>query len=325
MRSFYRTLCSAVTATLCLGAASVTAAPNYPERPITIVVPYSPGGGVDIVTRLVTKSMSEQLGQPFVVDNRPGAGTNIGMSYVAHAKPDGYTLYTASNTLTTNKALYSKLNFDPTTDFSAIGKIGEASLVLVVNAASQFKTLKDLIDYGRQNPEGLTFGTAGMGSSGHMASELLLRAGKFKALHIPYKGGAPAITDLLGGRISFMTINPLEALPHIEANKLRPLAVLSETPSPLLPGVKTASELGLNGMDATVWWGIVSPTGTANSVTNKLNDALNKALNSDEVRAHLAKLGASAHPGTPKEFQLFLTKETATLTDVIKQANIRAD
>lgn len=325
MRVLYRTLCSALAGTLCFGGASVATAAAYPEHPITIVVPYSPGGGVDIVTRLVTKSMSERLGQPFVVDNRPGAGTNIGMSHVAHAKPDGYTLYTASNTLTTNKALYSKLNFDPTTDFTAVGKIGEASLVLVVNADSQFKSLQDLVDYGRRNPEGLTFGTAGMGSSGHMASELLLRAGKFKALHVPYKGGAPAITDLLGGRISFMTINPLEALPHIEAHKLRPLAVLSETPSPLLPGVKTASELGLTGMDATVWWGIVAPAGTAAPVVDKLNDALNKALKSDEVRASLAKLGASAHPGTPEEFQAFLTKETATLTDVIKQANIKAD
>src|SRR5690606_30368742 len=159
----------------CVATAPAVLAADYPVSAINVVVPYSPGGGVDTVARLVTNRMAEELGQPMVVENKPGAGTNIGMAYVARAKPDGYTLYVASNTITTNKALYSNLSFDPMTAFKPIGRIGEAPLVVVVNTDSSFNTLKDLIDFGKSNPEGLTFGTAGMGSSGHMASELLLR------------------------------------------------------------------------------------------------------------------------------------------------------
>lgn len=313
-------------------AAVVVAAPlqqataaDYPEHPVTIVVPYSPGGGVDIVTRLVTKKMSQELGQPFIVDNRPGAGTNIGMAYVARAKPDGYTLYTASNTFTTNKALYSKLTFDPATDFTPVGKIGEAPLVIVVAKDSPFHTLKELVDFGKKNPTELTFGTAGMGSSGHMASELFLRSGNFKALHIPYKGGSPAITDLLGGRLSFMSINPLEVISHIKAGTLRPLAVLNKTGTLLLPELATAEKQGFGDLEATVWWGIAAPAGTPEPVVKKLNAALNSALNDPEVVSSLNKLGAAPQPGSPAQFKTFLDKETQVLTQVIKSAGIKAD
>src|SRR5690606_13711525 len=202
-------------AAACVATAPAALAADYPAAPINVIVPYSPGGGVDTVARLVTNRMAEELGQTMVVENKPGAGTNIGMAYVARAKPDGYTLYVASNTITTNKALYSNLPFDPMEAFAPIGKIGEAPLVVVVNSESSFKTLKELIDFGRSDPEGLTFGTAGMGSSGHMASELLLRVGDFKAMHVPYKGGSPAVTDLLAGRLSFMAINPIEVVSHV--------------------------------------------------------------------------------------------------------------
>lgn len=305
--------------------ASEAASTAYPERPITIVVPYSPGGGVDIVTRIVTKKMGDELGQSFIVENKPGAGTNIGMDYVARSNPDGYTLYMASNTITTSKALYSKLSFDPTTDFTAVGKVGQAPIVLVVNADSPFKTLQDLVDKGRENAEALSFGTAGVGSSGHLASELLLRSADMKAMHVPYKGGAPAITDLLGGRLSFMSINPLEVISHIQAGKLRALAVLNATGTPLLPELKTAQAQGVKDLDATVWWGIAAPTGTPEPVIAKLNAALNASLNDAEVKASLAKLGAREEPGTVQAFQEFLNKETSTLTAVIKEANIKAD
>lgn len=316
-----------VTAAAVIGVTSpqTVLASSYPERPINIVVPYSPGGAVDIVTRLVTRKMAEALGQPFIVENRPGAGTNIGMAYVARAKPDGYTLYTASNTFTTNKALYSKLTFDPAADFTSVGKIGEAPLVVVVPKSSQFHTLKDLVEYGQKHPESLTFGTAGVGSSGHMASELLLRAGHFKALHVPYKGGSPAITDLLGGRLSFMSINPLEVIAHIKAGTLRPLAVLNEKGTPLLPELETATKLGFSDLDATVWWGVVAPAGTPEPVVKKLNAALNVALNDPDVVKSLRALGAVPLPGTPAEFGAFLNKETTVLTQVIKAAGIKAD
>ena len=319
-------MASRLAAVACMAIAlPAGAADQYPTHPITIVVPYSPGGGVDIVTRLVTSHMSEELGQTIVVDNRPGGGTNIGMGYVANAKPDGYTLYTASNTLATNKALYSKLSFDPATAFTSVGKIGEAPLVVVVSQDSPFKTLGDLVEYGRQHPQDLTFGTAGVGSSGHMASELLLRSGKFKALHVPYKGGAPALTDLLGGRISFMAINPLEVVSHIQAGKLRALAVLNSDGTPLLPKLPTAQASGLGDLEATVWWGIVAPAGTPSAVVERLNAALNSALKSPDVKAHLAKLGAKEQPGTPGQFGAFVTREREKLTQVIEEAHIKAD
>lgn len=301
------------------------ASENYPNRNITIVVPYSPGGGVDITTRLLTPIMSQELGQSFIVDNRPGGGTNIGMSYVARSKPDGYTLYMASNTLTANKALYSQLNFDPESDFTPVGKVGYAPLVVVVKADSKYEKLMDLIEHGKNNPGQLSFGTAGVGSSGHLASELLLRAGDFKAEHIPYKGGANAITDLLGGRLDFMSINPLEVIPHIQSGQLRALAVLNKEGTSLLPSVPTAHSQGLSDVNATVWWGIVAPAGTPENILNKLNTALNTALADTEVQDKLAALGAEPEAGTATQFQHFIQDESRVLTDLITSAGIKAN
>ncbi len=315
----------AITTALCVTAAPGAQAAEYPEKPITVVVPYSPGGGVDIVTRIVTKAMTEDLKQPIIVDNRPGGGTNIGMGYAARAKPDGYTLYMASNTLTTNKALYSNLDFDPSTAFAPIGKIGDAPLVVVVTKDSPFNTLGDLVEYGKQHSGELTFGTAGTGSSGHMASELLLRKGGFKALHVPYKGGSPAITDLLGGRLSFMAINPLEVISHIKSGSLRPLAVLNSKPTVLLPDLTTAEQAGVRDVDATVWWGLVAPAGTPDAAIQKLNGALNNALKKEEIIQSLAKLGATPAGGTPAAFDAFLKKDAASMAELVKSANIKVD
>ncbi|MEG1770936.1 MAG: tripartite tricarboxylate transporter substrate-binding protein, partial [Comamonas sp.] len=187
-------------------------AQNFPSKPITLVVPYAPGGGVDIVSRIVAQELGGALGQTVIVDNKPGASTNIGMAAVAKAPADGYTLLTASPTLASNGALFKKLAFNPAEDFTAIGKIGYAPLVIVVPANSPFKSLKELIDASKQEKSALSYGSAGNGSSGHLASELLIQETGLKAIHIPYKGGSPAITDLIGGRVSFMSINPLEVI-----------------------------------------------------------------------------------------------------------------
>lgn len=296
----------------------------YPDRTITAVVPYSPGGGVDIIARLVTAPMAKILGQSIIVDNKPGGGTNIAMSYVVRSVPDGYTVLVSSNTLTTNKALYSKLNFDPLADLVPVGKIGEAPLVVVVKSNSPFKTLAELVEAGKAKPGGLTFGTAGVGSSGHMASELLAKAGGFKALHVPYKGGSAAVTDLLGGRLDFMSINPLEVVPHIKAGTLRALAVLNASGSPLLPDVKTAKAQGID-VQATVWWGLTVPRGTPGEVISTLNQSLNAALATPEVKAKLAEIGARPIGGSPAQFKDFIQTEAATLTDLIKSADIKAD
>lgn len=313
-----------VLAMACLMGSNLAAATEYPAGPVTVVVPYSPGGGVDTVARIVTQRMAKDLGQSIVVDNKPGAGTNIGMGFVARANPDGYTVYAASNTITTNKALYSDLPFDPMTAFKAIGKIGEAPLVVVVNSASPFQTLQDLIEHGRKDPDSLNFGTAGMGSSGHMASELLLRAANFKAMHVPYKGGTPAVTDLLAGRLSFMAINPIEVVSHIEAGKLRALAVLNKDGTQLLPGLKTAAAMGVD-IESTVWWGLVVPAGTPDEVVEKLNTVLRAALQDPEVDEAMRKRGAQVQPGSPEEFKAFMNNEAATLTRIITEAGIKVD
>lgn len=319
-----KNLAAAILVTFALLPAAQAQGP-FPAKPIRVVVPYAAGGGVDIVTRVVTQKMAEILKQTIIVDNRPGAATNIGMDYVAHADPDGYTLLTASNTLASNGALFPKLTFDPARDLAPVGAIGSAPLVVVVHQSSPFKTLPELIAYAKANPDKLSYASAGNGSSGHLASELLKDEAGFNALHVPYKGGAPAITDLLGGRISFMSINPLEVIAHIQSGKLRALAVLDNKPTALLPDVPTASSLRLPGSAASVWWGLVGPKGMSAEVVAKLNESLRGALVDAAVKKRLGELGASITPGSAAEFGHFVKAETIKWTKVIKTAKIEAD
>lgn len=324
MTSHFSRLAQATLAAFCLVGASAAVGADYPASSVTVVVPYSPGGGVDTIARIVTQRMAPELKQSMVVDNKPGAGTNIGMSYVARANPDGYTLYAASNTITTNKALYADLPFDPMEAFAPIGKIGEAPLVVVVNSNSPIQSLRELIDAGRQNPDSLTFGTAGMGSSGHMASELLLRVAGFKAMHVPYKGGSQAVTDLLAGRLSFMAINPIEVVSHVEAGKLRPLAVLNKDGTHLLPDLKTAASMGVD-VESTVWWGLVAPAGTPADVVGKLNAAFAEALRSPDVKEKFAKLLAEPAPNSPQEFAAFLQRERGKYQRMVQISGAKVD
>lgn len=303
----------------------VRAADGFPDKPVRIVVPYAAGGGVDIVTRLITQKMSDELKQPIIVDNRPGAATNIGMEHVARSAPDGYTLLTASNTLASNAALFPKLSFDPAKDFAPIGAIGYAPLVVVVRSDASAKSLKDLVAEGRAQPDRLSYGSAGNGSSGHLGSELLKAEGGFKALHIPYKGGSPAVTDLLGGRLSFMSINPLEVVSHIKSDKLRALAVLNPHPSKLLPDVPTAAAQGLPGADATVWWGLVGPAGMPPAVVQRLNQALQAALADPAIKQRMGEMGAEITPGSAEDFGRFVAEETVKWGKVIRAAGISAD
>lgn len=300
-------------------------APVLAADPVRIVVPYAAGGGVDIVTRMVSPKMEEALGTSIIVENRPGAATNIGSAAVASAKPDGTMLLTASNTLASNAALYSKLNFDPANDFVTIGQIGYAPLVVVVPQDSPYRTLDELIAAGLENPEALTYASAGNGSSGHMASELLKQDGGFEALHIPYKGGSPAITDLIGGRISFMSINPTEVVGHIKAGKLRALAVLDDKPNSLLPEIPTVTSLGHPNSTAAVWWGLVGPKGIPAETVEQQNAALQKSLADEATRKRLNELGVVISTGSADEFKQFVGAEREKWTSVIKKAGIRAD
>jgi tripartite-type tricarboxylate transporter receptor subunit TctC len=321
-------ICRNLSLALAMSASVVTAVQAqdaFPAKPIRVIVPYAAGGAVDIVTRLVGERMAARLKQPIIVDNRPGAGTNIGMSMAAKAPPDGYTLLTASNTLASNPALYKNMDFDPARDLIPVGAIGYAPLVVVVPQASPFKTLPELVAFGKANPDKLNYGSAGNGSSGHLASELLKDEGKFEALHVPYKGGMPAITDMIGNRISFMSINPLEVLPHVQAGKLRALAVMDKQPTPLLPSVPTVTSLQLSNSTATVWWGLIGPKGMPADVVAKLNGALREALADPAVTKRMTELGAVVTPGSPAEFGKFVETETVKWTKVIKTANIQPD
>ncbi|HXX83630.1 MAG TPA: tripartite tricarboxylate transporter substrate binding protein [Casimicrobiaceae bacterium] len=305
--------------------ASTTHAQSYPTRPIKVIVPYAAGGAVDIVARNVGQPLGEALKQPVIVDNRPGASANIGMEIAAKAAPDGYTLLMASNGIATNMALFPNLAFDGRRDFAPIARIGYAPLVIVVPASSPAKSLKYLIAMAKGEPGKLTYASAGNGSSGHLAGELLKSSAKINVLHVPYKGGAPAITDLLGERISFMPINPVEVLAHIRSGHLRALAVASDKRFPLLPEVPTAAEAGLPGYEASVWWGLVAPVKTPPEIVRQLNAETNKAL-ADAVNAgKLSELGVVITPGTPEQFAAFINSQTELWAGVIKSAGIRPD
>ena len=297
----------------------------YPSHPIKIVVPYAAGGAVDIVARTIGQPLAQALAQPVIVDNRPGASANIGMEAVAKAAPDGYTLLMASNGIATNMALFPNLPFDGQRDFAPITKIGYAPLVIVVPASLPVKSLKDLIAMAKAEPGKLTYASAGSGSSGHLAGELLKSTAKIDVLHVPYKGGAPAITDLLGERITFMPINPVEVIAHIRAGRLRALAVASDERFPLLPDVPSATEAGLPGYEASVWWGLVAPRKTPPEIVRQLNAETTKVLTNPAIERKLSDLGVIVTPGTPGQFAAFVKAQTELWANLIKSAHIQPD
>ncbi len=314
-------------AALCLSLAvpALSWAQAFPSKPIHIIVPFAAGGAVDVVSRAVGQQMSLQMGVPFVIDNKPGASANLGADFVAKAPADGYTVLMGANGLATNGALLAKMPFDALRDFAPVARIGYAPLVLVVNPTSRARTLAELIALAKAQPGKLNYGSAGNGSSGHLASELFKTRAGIDVLHIPYKGGSLAITDLLGDRLSFMVINPLEAIPHVRSQRLLPLAVASDKRIALMPEVRTFTEAGLPGFEASVWWGMVAPAATPREVLAKLSAEMLKALADPGVREKLNNVGATVEPQDAAEFGRFLKVEIDKWSGVIKAAGIRAD
>ncbi len=306
-------------------ASNLAPAQAFPSKPIRIVVPFAAGGAVDVVARAVGQRMSEQMASPVIIEDKPGASANLGAEFVAKSAPDGYTVLLGANGLATNMTLFRNLGFDTLRDFAPIARVGYAPLVLVVPADSSAKSLRDLIAMAKAQPGRLTYGSAGNGGSGHLASELLKLTAKFDALHVPYKGGAPAMTDLMGGRLSFMLNNPLEVLANIKSGRLRALAVASAKRIPMLPDVPTFAEAGMPGYDASVWWGLVAPVKTPKEVVAKLSAEALKALEDEGVKEKLHNLGAVVDPAGPEAFGKFLKAEVDKWGQVIKSAGIQAD
>src|SRR5688572_17447892 len=293
----------------------------WPNKPIKFLVPFAAGGVADVVTRAVTPKLSEALGQPIVVENKGGAGGTLGTSQGAKAAPDGYTFVVPAASHTTTPSLYTKLDFDPVKDFVAVTKIADVPYLLVVPASSPLKSLNEFITFAKANPGKLTFGSAGNGSSNHLAGELLAGQIGAQLLHVPYKGSAPALIDLLGGQLAFMfdTINTSNQ--HIKAGKLRALGVGTQKRSTLMPDVAPISET-VPGFEAATWVGLLAPAGTPKEIVERMQQEIAKVVRSPEVQEKLSASGAEPVGNPPEQFGAYLAAEVQKWERVVKQAKI---
>jgi tripartite-type tricarboxylate transporter receptor subunit TctC len=307
---------------LCMGGAF---AQSYPNKPIKVIVGYAAGGAVDIVARTIGQSISGSLGQPVVVENKPGAGTNIAVKATITAEPDGYTLMMAANALAANMSLYQPAPFDAERDLVAVSLIGRVPVVIAANPNAPFNTAKQLIDAAKGKPNSIAYGSPGNGSTPHMAIELFARAAGIDLQHIPYRGGTPAITDVIGGQLPLVAVNALEVLPHVKSGKLKVLAVLSPNRSSIFPDVPTIAESGFPGFEASVWYGLVAPAATSKPIVQKLHEEVQKALQTKEVRERMNAVGGEVVPGSSEMFTNLIRSERARYSKLVREANIQPD
>jgi len=322
-----RTLTLAAASALGLLALTPLAAQAqaFPTKAITIIVPFSAGGTTDILARVLGQFISKDLGQPVIIDNRAGAGGNIGTQLVARAAPDGYTILMGTvGTHAINQSLYPKLAFDPIKDFAPLTRVALVPNLLVANPAQPFKTVKELMAYAKANPGKVTFGSSGSGTSIHLSGELFKQMAGVDIQHVAYKGSAPAVNDLLGNHIAIMFDNMPSAISHVKAGKLRPLAVTTAQRSPALPDVPTIAEAGVPGYEATSWFGLLAPAKTPAPVVAKLNAAILKALADPDVKKKLLEQGAEPAGETPAQFAAFIASETVKWGKIVKQSGATA-
>jgi tripartite-type tricarboxylate transporter receptor subunit TctC len=300
--------------------------PVYPNKPIKFIVPFAPGGNTDIAARIVATGLTEQLGQSVIVENKAGAGGGIGTDFVAKASPDGYTVLVGHiGALTINPAIYEKLPYDTMRDFEPVGLSVVTPLVLVTAPKTGIKSMDDLIRRAKSDPDKETFGTAGSGSAAHMASELFNLTANIKTTHIPYKGAGPATTALVSGEIDFSFSGLSPSLPFVKTGKLIALGVTSKKPVPQYPGVKTLDSMGLTDFEVVDWNGLLVPTGTPQSVIQKLNFELNKFLNLASTKVIMEQQGFEARPGSPEQFKSFIKTETDKWSRSAKLAKIKVE
>ena len=319
-----RKLALALFVCLCLTPAARAA--DYPARPVTLVVAFTPGGPSDVLSRIVGKQLEKILGQTFIIDNRPGGAGNIAAEVVAHAAPDGYTLLMGNNSiLATNGALFKKLNYHAEKDFAPISMIGTQPNILVVNPALPVQSMADLIALAKASPGKLNYANSGFGAAAHLSAELFKAEAHVDIVAVSYKGAAPALQDVIAGHVQLMFATSASVIGHIKAGTLRPLAVTTIKRTSLMPELATVAELGLPGFDATTWHGLVAPAGTPKDVVETLHAATVKALQDPDTRRALADLGVEIVGGSPAEFSAYIAREIPKWTEVVKASGAQLD
>ena len=297
----------------------------YPNKPIKFIVGFAPGGATDLIGRLMAKKMGDALGQPIIIENKGGASSNIGADAVAKSAPDGYTFYVNAITNAINASLFAKLPFDFEKDFEPVALFALVPNILVVHPSVKANNLKEFIELARANPGKLAYASSGNGTSIHLSAELFKIMAKVDLLHVPYKGSAPAVTDLLGGQVQCMFDNMPSSLPHVKSGKLRALAVTTRERSPSAPEVPTVEEAGLPGFDVSSWFGLMAPKGTPKEIVARMNVEANKALASAEIKKGFLDLGAVPAPLTPEAYADFIRVEIKKWAEVVKVSGAKAD
>ncbi|MDE1553913.1 MULTISPECIES: Bug family tripartite tricarboxylate transporter substrate binding protein [Comamonas] len=318
-RTGLKTLAAATLAVAGMGSA--LAADAYPDKPLTMIVPFSAGGTTDILARIVGQALGQELGQTIIIENKPGAGGNIGAQQASRAKADGYTLFMGTvGTHAINQALYKKLPYDPVKDFAPLSRVANVPNLLVAHPSRPYKTVQEMIAYAKKHPGEVTYGSPGSGASPHVSGALFQSMTGAEMTHVPYKGSAPAISDLLGNQIAVMFDNMPSAIQHVRSGKLRPIAVTTAKRSPELPDVPTIAEAGVPGYEATSWFGLWAVAGTPAPILTKLQTALTKVLKDPAVAKKIADQGGEVVIETPAQFDAFIKSEAAKWGKVVKES-----
>jgi len=316
----------AVFTSLSLSVAGSSVAQTFPDKPLKIVVGFPPGGGSDLMARMVAERLSPLIGQPVIVDNKPGAGSTIAAAFVAKSKPDGYTLlFGQAANLGIAPAMMSALSYDPIKDFAPITRLASAPLLVVGPTTLAASNMKEVISLAKANPNKLSFGSPGSGTLGHLAGEMFVSQAKIKAVHVPYKGQSAAITDIIGNRVElyFSTIAVIS--PHVQSGRIKAFAITSKERSPSFPEVPTVAESGLPGYEAENWYALLAPAGTPPAIVNRLNSELKKILTSPDVVKEIAKEGGRAVGDTPAEFAKFLSQDVPMWQKIVKEADLKTN
>jgi len=305
--------------------AAAAPAQEYPNKTIRLIVPFAAGGPTDVIARTVAQKLTESWGQPVVIDNRGGVGGNLGTDIAAKAAPDGYTLAMVIVSHAINASLYSKLPYDPVKDFAPVSLAGAATIVLIAHPGVQAKTIKELIALGKSNPGKMSWGSPGTGTPHHLAGEMFKTLTKIDMVHIPYKGAAPAVVDLLGGQVALAFVSLPAALPHIKAGKLTALGISGPQRSAVAPEVPTIAESGFPGYELENWYGVLAPAGTPRAIVNKVNGEIVKILTTQDVKERLNAQGFEVRTSTPAQFAAYLQSEIVKWAKIIKDSGAKVE